>query len=184
MGGAPKASWWLLGLFLMLGFAALGANAHHIQSQRERRGVWLVLLGSLFGLAPFVFASIWLAAGEATSTYLLFGILPLVLVPITFTYAIVRFQLLDIQIILRRSLLYTVTTALVTGLYAAGIAMFNVGFSSSTRTTKGVVPFLLALAIVLLFDPLRRRIQELLDKVLLRRPLEAAVRARPSWARR
>lgn len=164
LGGAPKSSWWLLGLFLVLGFAALGANAHHIQSQRERQGVWLVLLGSIFGLAPFVIASIWLAAGEATSTYMLFGILPLVLVPITFTYAIVRFQLLDIQIILRRSLLYTVTTALVTGLYAAGIAMFNAIFASSTGTAKGLVPFLLALAIVLLFDPLRRRIQELLDR--------------------
>lgn len=164
LGGAPKVSWWLLGFFLLLGFAALGGNAHHIQSQRERSGVWLVLLGSLFGLAPFVLASVWLAAGEPTSTYMLFGILPLILVPITFTYAIVRFQLLDIQIILRRSLLYTVTTALVTGLYAAGIAMFNVGFSSSTGATKGIIPFLLALAIVLLFDPLRRRIQELLDK--------------------
>lgn len=164
LGGAPKASWWLLGLFLLLGFAALRANAHHIGSARERQGIWMVLLGSLFGLAPFVIASIWLAAGEPTSTYMLFGILPLVLVPITFTYAIVRFQLLDIQIILRRSLLYTVTTALVTGLYAAGIAMFNVVFSSSTRTAKGLVPFLLALAIVLLFDPLRRRIQELLDR--------------------
>lgn len=164
IGGAPAASWWLLGIFLLLGLAALRANAHHIQSQRERRGVVLVLLGSLFGLAPFIITSIWLAAGEATTTYMLAGILPLVLVPITFTYAIVRFQLLDIQIILRRSLLYTVTTALVTGLYAAGIAMFNVVFSSSTRTAKGLVPFLLALTIVLLFDPLRRRIQEVLDR--------------------
>jgi len=164
LGGAPIASWYLLGLFLLLGFAALRANAHHIQSQRERRGVLLVLLGSLFGLVPFVIASLWLAAGEQTTTYMLFGILPLVLVPITFTYAIVRFQLLDIKIILRRSLLYTLTTALVTGFYALGIAMFNAFFSSSTGAAKGLVPFLLALAIVLLFDPLRRRIQELLDR--------------------
>ena len=143
---------------------ALRANASHVESPYERRGALIVLLGALFGLAPFGAASFFLAAGEETTTFLLVAVLPLALVPLTFAYAIVRFQVLDIQFILRRSLLYTVTTALVTGLYAVGIALVNVFFAGSSMATRGLWPFALALGVVLLFDPLRRRIQELLDR--------------------
>lgn len=164
VGGVPLSSWFLFALYLIAGFAALRANTRFVESQRERRGALIVLLGSLFGLAPLAIASFFLTAGEETTTFLLVAVLPLALVPLTFAYAIVRFQFLDIQFILRRSLLYTVTTALVTGLYAVGIALVNVFFAGSSMAAKGLWPFALALGVVLLFDPLRRRIQELLDR--------------------
>ncbi|MDA8016553.1 MAG: SpoIIE family protein phosphatase [Thermoanaerobaculia bacterium] len=160
---APLTSWWLLATFVGLGFAGLVANARRIQSSRERRGMVLVLLGSVFGLTPFALASVVLP-NQASTMFFVLGVVPLVLVPITFTYAIVRFQLLDIRVILRRSLLYTVTTALVTSLYAGGIAMFNAFFRDSALARGGYFPIVLALAIVVLFDPVRRRVQNLIDR--------------------
>ena len=162
--GAPAANWWLLAIFMLLGFAALRANSRQLKSRRERRGVALVLIGSFFGLAPFIATSLMLSAGQYSGRFFFLGVMPLLLVPITFAYAIVRFQLLDIRVILRRSLLYTVTTALLTGLYAGGIATFNAFFRDSGLAKSGYFPLILALAIVLLFDPLRRRLQELIDR--------------------
>ena len=162
--GAPAANWWLLAIFMLLGFAALLANSRRLKSRRERRGVALVLIGSFFGLAPFVATSLVLSAGQHSGRFFFLGVMPLLLVPITFAYAIVRFQLLDIRVILRRSLLYTVTTALLTGLYAGGIATFNAFFRDSGLARSGYFPIILALAIVLLFDPLRRRLQEVIDR--------------------
>ncbi|MEM6794034.1 MAG: SpoIIE family protein phosphatase [Acidobacteriota bacterium] len=162
--GAPVLNWWLLAAFLLLGLLALGANGRRLAGARERRGVTLVLLGSLFGLLPFAISSLVLPAYAQSRLFLLYGLMPLALVPITFAYAIVRFQLLDIRIILRRSLLYTVTTALVTGVYAGGIATFNAFFRGSELAATGYFPIVLALAIVLLFDPVRRRVQELIDR--------------------
>ena len=123
----------------------------------------LVLIGSIFGLTPFAVASVALPSPTST-TFFVLGVIPLALVPITFTYAIVRFQLLDIRVILRRSLLYTVTTALVTSLYAGGIAMFNAFFRDTALAAGGYFPIILALAIVVLFDPVRRRVQDLIDR--------------------
>ena len=158
----PTASWWLLALYIVLGLAALVANSRQLNNPRERRGMAMVVAGSFFGLLPFLIAS--LAFDRHSQAFFLVGIMPLLVVPLTFTYAIVRFQLLDIQVILRRSLLYTVTTALVTGLYAAGIATFNALFRGTDLATSNYFPIVLALAIVLLFDPLRRRVQRLIDR--------------------
>lgn len=160
---APLTSWWLLATFVGLGLAGLVANARRTRSSRERRGMVLVLIGSVFGLTPFAVASVALPS-QTSTTFFFLGVVPLVLVPITFTYAIVRFQLLDIRVILRRSLLYTVTTALVTSLYAGGIAMFNAFFRDSALAGGGYFPIILALAIVVLFDPVRRRVQNLIDR--------------------
>ena len=162
--GAPAPSWVLLAIFLLLGLLALRANARRLESPRERRGMTLVLLGSVFGLVPFLVSTVVFAAVRHSQTFFFFGILPLAVVPITFTYAIVRFQLLDIQVILRRSLIYTVITALISGLYAVGIVAFDALFSGTALDRPGIFPVILALAIVLLFDPLRRRVQELVDR--------------------
>ncbi|MCG8456922.1 MAG: hypothetical protein MI919_11630, partial [Holophagales bacterium] len=163
-GGAPLVSWWLLGLSLVLGLISLRANGRRLHGSRERRGVALVLLGSVFGLLPFALASLLVPVYQEESVFLFYGLLPLALLPITFTYAIVRFQLLDIRIILRRSLLYTVTTALVTAFYAGGIATFNAFFRESALAASGFFPIILALAIALLFDPVRRRVQQWIDR--------------------
>lgn len=162
--GAPSAHWWLLALYIVAGLVALAANARHLAEARERRGAVLVLAGSLFGLVPFLGSSLVFSASLHSTAFFFGGIMPLVLVPITFAYAVVRFQLLDIRVILRRSLLYTVFTALVTGLYAGGIATFNSLFRDTDLAASSYFPILLALAIVLLFEPLRRQMQVLIDR--------------------
>lgn len=164
INGVPVASWWLLAIFMIFGLAALRANSHRLEDPRERRGMALVLFGSFFGLMPFLVSTIAFGAFQHSRTFFLVGILPVALIPLTFTYAIVRFQLLDIRVILRRSLLYTLSTALLTGLYAGSIVTFNAFFRGTSLDRPGYFSVFLALAIVLLFDPLRRRVQQLLDR--------------------
>ncbi len=164
LNGAPLLNWWLLALFVLLGLAALTANYRCLKNPRERRGMALVLAGSFFGVTPFLISMLVAAHQYSQGSFFFFGVMPLALVPLTFTYAIVRFQLLDIRVILRRSLLYTVTTALVTGLYAGGIATFNALFRGTAVAESRSFPIVLALAIILLFDPFRRRVQEVIDR--------------------
>src|SRR4030095_7337832 len=94
-------------------------------ASRERRGAALVLVGSIAGLFPFLLLAVAFPSFLHTERFLFYGIVPLVLVPVTFAYAIVRFRLMDVRLILRKSLLYTATTAVVTAAYALAIALFN-----------------------------------------------------------
>jgi serine phosphatase RsbU (regulator of sigma subunit) len=188
ISGAPRASWWLLSGYMVVGLAALGANARRLHGGRpprgpaacaglvelaragsrlsgnERRGAWLVFLGTLFGLVPFLVFTVGFPSVRHTERYLFYGVAPLGLVPLTFAYAIVRFQLLDIRVILRKSLFYTATTAVVTALYAGGIAAFNWAFQGSAAARSAWFPVVFALAIVLGLDPLRRRLQGPVDR--------------------
>ena len=164
ISGAPVANWWVLALYMLLGLTALAVNARRLPDARERRGALLVFFGSLFGLVPFLVLAVGFPSVLHTEQFLFYGVIPLVLVPVTFAYAIVRFQLLDIRVILRKSLLYTATTAVVTGLYALGIALFNALTRGSPLADSPYFPLVFALAIVLLFEPLRHRLQDPVDR--------------------
>ncbi|MDX1643912.1 MAG: SpoIIE family protein phosphatase [Thermoanaerobaculia bacterium] len=175
ISGAPVANWWLMAIYMLLGLTALAANARRFTRYRERRAAALVFIGVLFGLLPFLVTIVLFPETLHQTSFLIFGLLPLTLVLVTFAYAIIRFQLLKIE--LRKSLLYTVTTAVVTALYALVIALFNLFTRGIPIADSPFFPLLFALAIVLLFEPLRKRIQVLVDRFYYaeRTQLQAAI---------
>ena len=158
------ANWWVLALYMVLGLSALAMHASQVRNERERRGARLVLFGAVFGLIPFLVLAVAFPSILRTERFIFYGVGPLLLFPLTFAYAIVRFQLLDIKVILRRSLLYTVTSAVVTLLYAVMITLSNVLTRGTPLANSPYFPILFALTIMLLFEPLRRRIQILVER--------------------
>jgi hypothetical protein len=164
ISGAPAANWWVMAGYMLLGLGALAMSALHLPDRRQRLGAGLVFLGSVFGVVPFLVVAVGFPSFLNTERFTFYGVVPLVLVPLTFAYSIVRFQLLEIRVILRKSLLYTATTALVTAIYALGIASFNYLFRDTALAASPFFPVVLALAIVLLFEPLRNRIQVPVDR--------------------
>jgi serine phosphatase RsbU (regulator of sigma subunit) len=164
ISGLPAPSWWVLAVYMVVALAVLAVKSRRLASQRERRGAALVLFGSVFGLLPFLVTAVAFPSFLHTDKFLAFGIGPLILVPLTFAYAIVRFQLLDIRVILRKSLLYTVTTIVVTAVYALGIALFNALTRGTAVAASPFFPIVFALVIVLLFEPLRKGIQAVVNR--------------------
>ena len=63
-----------------------------------------------------------------------------------------------------RACMYTLTTAVVTAVYALGIASFNRLVRGTELEASPYFPVLFALAIVLLFEPLRHRLQGPVDR--------------------
>ncbi|MCB1057155.1 MAG: SpoIIE family protein phosphatase [Acidobacteria bacterium] len=163
VSGAPLVNWWILAAYMLLGLLVLAINSEGLQDRRQRRGAALVFAGSLFGLVPFLTLAVVTPSFLHSERFLFLGVIPLGLVPLTFAYAIVRFQFLDIRVILHKGLLYTVTTAIVTVSYALAIAFFNSWSRGTALAEWRFFPLLFALAIVLLFEPLRRRIQGPID---------------------
>ena len=164
ISGAPMANWWVMVGYMVFGLGALGLSARYLPDVHQRRGAGLVFVGTLFGVVPFILLAVAFPSFLDTERFIFYGVVPLILVPITFAYAIIRFQLLDIRVILRKSLLYAVTTALVTALYALGIASFNHTFRGTQLAESPYFPVVFALAIVLLFEPLRHRLQRPVDR--------------------
>ena len=176
--GAPEASWWVLGAYMLLGLVALAWNARRLSDRRQRRGLALVMFGSLFGLGPFLALAVARPGWLHAEPHAFLILAPLALVPATFAFAIVRFGLLDIRVIVRRSLAYSAVTFGLAAAYAIALAVVS-SFAMGTRfATSSAFPIVFALGVLLLLEPLRHRTLAWVDRFLHadRRRLQEAMR--------
>ncbi len=172
LSGAPLSSWVMLGDYLVLGLISLAHSAFTLPDARERRQAFHVFVGTILGTAPFVLLGIVLPSAFNNDDYVFYGIVPMILIPLTFAYAIVRFQMLNIRVIVRRTFLYAATTAILFGLYALAIAMANTVFAGSRLSSSPLFAFGFFLVIIPLFEFLRRRLQTPIDRLFFREKLD------------
>ena len=127
--------------------------------------------GILFGFAPF---GILYAAPYVIGTYVLdypylnYAVLTLPLIPLTIAYAIVRYRLMDVDVIFRRGYAYTLATLCVLAAFYAivlGVSrLVQVSFKDMSSTNLVIV----MLIATFLFQPIRNWIQERLDRYFYR----------------
>lgn len=168
LSGAPISSWVLLGDYLVLGIAALAHSAFTLQDPQERRQAFHVLVGTILGTVPFVVLGIVFPSLFNNDDFVFYGIVPMILIPLTFAYAIVRFQMLNVQLVIRRTFLYAATTAILFGFYIVAIATANAIFAGSRLSSSPIFNFGFFLVVVPLFELLRRKLQTPLDKLFFR----------------
>jgi len=87
-------------------------------------------------------------------------------------YAVLAHRLLDIRLVIRKTLIYSVVTALLTLIYL-GVVLGLAWFSQEILKLSSVVSYAVAAGVItLLFDPLRRKIQRLVDRFFIRESLD------------
>jgi PAS domain S-box-containing protein len=97
------------------------------------------------------------------------AILSLAVLPLTFSWAIVRYRLMDVDLIFKRGVTYTLATASLVGLYFALVAF---AAELVNRRLPSAGPYGLIAAIIItsaLFDPVKRIIQERVDRLFDRK---------------
>ena len=84
------------------------------------------------------------------------------------TYAILRHQLLDINVVIRKSLLYTIPTILASIIYFLLISLAMQVFSSNAKENLFSISLLVSVFAALLVQPFRDYLQKLIDKYFFR----------------
>ncbi len=161
--------------FLGLCFLAAGI-VFYLSFRRSRSGVlrqqlkWLTG-GTLAGSLPFTLLYILpYSFDAATQPWMQFTALSLVLIPLCFGYAIIRYRLMDVDIIFKRGLAYTAATAAVAAIYFALVALIAQIFPvQNSGPVTGMIAIVVA---AFLFQPFREGIQARLDRFFYRDRLD------------
>jgi hypothetical protein len=96
-----------------------------------------------------------------------------ILFPLSFAIAILRYKLWEIDVIINRTLVYGTVTGALLLLYAASIFILGALFSSISGRGDQLAITISTLAIAILFNPLRGRVQRTIDRRFYRQKYDA-----------
>ncbi|MGI8670805.1 MAG: hypothetical protein ACR2J3_13310, partial [Aridibacter sp.] len=96
-------------------------------------------------------------------------ILPLALIPLSFGHSVVRYRLMDVDVVVRRAFVYALTTAaiaMMVGAVALGLVFLAIGnnLSNTEIALRGLIAVVAMGAIILLSEPLKNFLQERTDR--------------------
>ena len=146
-------------------FETLKAYKIH-RSQKEHNKVSYCFLAlTVFGLATLDFIP------NYGIEFYPFGYAPTSFFLIIIAYAAIKHQLMDINIVIQKSLVYSILVTLTSITYIIMVLSFERISQSIIGYGDHVGSFLAAIIIAIIFVPLRNRIQNIIDKLFLKKSI-------------
>jgi PAS domain S-box-containing protein len=158
-----------LAVCLVAGLAILVRALRRARSVTIRRQLRWIVWGTSFGSLPFLFGYLLPAvAGFRPPAALELTALGLVLVPLSFASAIVRYRLMDVEVIIKRGLVYAAAISAIAVIYAVLLRAAGAVFFGGSQQHNTVIAMLATLVVVLLARPVKNAIQTTLDRAYYR----------------
>ena len=121
---------------------------------------WFGLIAVVVVIA-FVLATLFEENGEV---FFGIGVTGIACLPIAIGVAITRYRLYDIDLIINRAIVYGTLTAILAGVFTAGVGLGQRLFVTFTGQSSDAAIVLATLVIATLYAPLRKRIETVIDK--------------------
>lgn len=163
---------------VVLSFGVFGAGASLVVRYRRARGderlqlKWVAYAGCGAVILTLVAVFLFAQPEPARSLFRPFALSPL-LIPIAATIAILRYRLYDIDVLIHRTLVYSVVSVVLGGAYAAAVVFFQWVLRPLTAGSEISVA-ISTLVVVGLFQPVRERAQRLIDRRFYRSRYDAS----------
>ncbi len=137
--------------------------------EEEKAQIKWIFYGLFVGLAPFILLyQLPLALGinpllseELSNAFFIF-------IPISFAFSIVRFKLMNIELVINRSIVYSILTVFTLSIYLFSVYLLGNIFSKFFAARQTTVSLIGALVAAAAFNPARKKIQAFVDKAFFR----------------
>lgn len=157
---------YLIALYFILSFISLIFNYIKIKELREKKPLRIIIAGTFLGLLPL---AAFLLLQEILLKHLgywtvLTALGMMILLPLSFGYAVMKYGLMDTAIVIKKSIVYSLTTGIFISLYL----VFALGIGDYLASSFGIErrifhPIIIAI-IGFAFNPVRERIQDFVDR--------------------
>ena len=151
------------------GLAIMIVALQRVRSVTARRQLRWIVSGAVLGGLPFTvgYALPW-SLGFDPVARLDVTAIPLGLIPLAFASAIIRYRLHDVEVIVKRSLVYTAAVAAMAAIYLVLEALASEVFLEESDGHNSIIALLATAVVVLLAAPVKNTIQTMLDRVYYR----------------
>jgi hypothetical protein len=158
-------------LIVPLFFLILGAQIYRylrVSGRVERDQTKWFLFGLVVAVAFPLVASLFVTLPTEVE------VIAFMAIPLGIGVGVLRYHLWDIDVIIRKTLVYTLLTALLALVYFGGVVLLQRLFGALTGVAQSPLAVVVStLAIFILFAPLRRRIQDAIDRRFFRKKYDA-----------
>ena len=162
------AQYLYLAISLVTGLVIMMRALRRVRSVTARRQLRWIVWGTALGSVPFAFGyALPFSLGFEPLRGFEFTALLLGLIPLAFASAIVRYRLMDVEVIIKRTLVYAAALAAIAAIYAILLRLAGVFFQDSEQRNP-VIALLATLVVVSLSRPVKNAIQAALDRVYYR----------------
>jgi two-component system, NtrC family, sensor kinase len=156
-----------LALYYVIAAIVFRLRYRHAESALERQQLKWLTRGTLLAVMPFTLLYVipYLADWTVPSLLTKLAGLSLVVLPLTFSWAIVRYRLMDVDLIFKRGVTYTLATASLVGVYFVIVAV-SAEIVHTRWSGLGIWGLMAGIIITgIVFEPLKRAIQARVDRV-------------------
>lgn len=155
--------------FLAAGLAVLIRALGRARSVTVRRQLRWIVWGTALGAIPFAIGyAIPFALGVNPSIPMELLAIPLGFIPLAFASAIIRYRLMDVEIILKRLLIYTSAVAAIVAIYVLILRTSGAAFGQNETDHRWIIAFLATVVVVLLARPVKDALQRAIDRAFYR----------------
>ncbi len=133
-----------------------------------RQQAWLLLLGFNIGYGVSIFLP--LLPGMPINPA--WGQIVLLLYPLAVAYAVLRYQLFDMRVVIRKGLVYSILTAGLTAIFLVLSMAIGNAFQLWTGQQTFAAAVLPALVVAVMFRPAQTRVQTAVDRLFFRHEYE------------
>jgi two-component system, NtrC family, sensor kinase len=149
-----------LSFMYLLGAVVLNQEYLRTEDTIIRQQLKWLRNGAVLGIVPFTAAYVLpYIMGIPPSPYMKWAVLFLPVIPLTWAYAIVRYRLMDVDVIFQQGYVYTLSTIAVLGVFY--LLFFTIGRVDDLSPTAIMAMILVS---TFVFQPIRNWLQEQLDR--------------------
>jgi PAS domain S-box-containing protein len=155
--------------FLTAGLVVLVHALIRARCVTVKRQLRWIVWGTALGAMPFAlgYAVPW-AFGVEPSLPMELSAVPLGFIPVAFASAIIRYRLMDVEIILKRLLVYTSAVAASVALFVLILKTSGGAFIQGESDQRWVIAFLATIVVILLAKPVKDGLQRAIDRAFYR----------------
>lgn len=168
-----QASYFFMALAMGLLFLTLTWRLFRSDSPVVRQQSRVMVFGATLAFAPMMLFYLLPTALGAPQEFRASIYFPLLIIlPLSITYAILRYRLLDVDRVLAKVLAYTVTTAAAVAIFFGLVTFLSVFINQTVQPDNPLLIAIYLLILVVGLSPLRHLVQRGIDRLFYRSPAD------------